>query len=65
MTSVSKGMYTFDFEGHDGNRYGWWKNSLYTIEATNFTATPEPGTMMLFGFGLLFLARIARKNINI
>ena len=48
--------------------FGWSNNGGYqdvTINYSGNSATPEPGTMIMFGSGILGLAGILRRRINL
>lgn len=36
----------------------------FTFDATNLSATPEPGTMLLFGTGLIALLKVTRRKLS-
>jgi hypothetical protein len=47
---------------------GWYNNGGYqdvTITYSGNSATPEPGTMIMFGSGILGLAGVLRRKINL
>lgn len=52
-----------DLSGHDISHIAFWKGAVIPDNPNN--PTPEPATMILFGFGLLGFAGVSRRKSSI